>query len=89
MVKDRRTETNQQKMDLTLPAVTEILELMLHEAFQGEMKFTLFLTDGNICGMSGTNSTEHTFKHIKAVIEQYDKGHVDFVDLNKRKEEAH
>lgn len=66
----------------SLPVITEIVHALLNDLCGGEIRFTLFLTNGKMCGLAGDNGLEHTFEHLKEIMAKHDKGESNFVDMS-------
>lgn len=87
--KKRIEELNGQLLNEALPVITEIVNDILNDVFKGEMKFTLFLTNGQMCGLAGNNGLEHTFEHLKEIMERHQNGESTAIDMGIFNETKH
>jgi len=87
--KTKIKELNNVLLSESLPVITEIVHEILNEVCKGEVKFTLFLTNGEMCGLAGDNGLEHTFEHLKRIMEKHENGESEFVDMSNINKTEH
>ena len=64
------------------PILTRIMQEAINELFDGELSFTLFISDGKTSGLSGNNTLENTFESIRQIEEFHNKNQINYVHFD-------